>query len=414
MRDYLRHARSIQADLVAMRRDIHRHPELAFHEERTARVAADAVEAAGLQVRRGVGSGGPDGAGGGAGRGEVRPATAVVAELRNGDGPVVVLRADMDALPIREANEVEYRSTVDGAMHACGHDAHTAMLVGAGRLLADAAEAGDLQPGTVRLLFQPAEEKADAENRSGAAHLVAAGAMDGASAAFALHVGPHLPAGKVFTREGGIMAGSDTFTAHILGESSHGARPDEGVDAVVLAAHVVLAAQNGVARRISPMQRGVLTIGTIRGGAAENVIADRVSMDGTLRYFDPQVRNRLRGALKAALAVAEAMGGRVELELRDGYPPTLNDPATTRLAVDAAGDLLGADGVWEAEPMMGTEDFAILLREAPGTLLWLGAAPADRPRELHRPDMDIDEAVLPIGSALLAACAARALEGATG
>ncbi|MBW3555043.1 MAG: amidohydrolase [Gemmatimonadetes bacterium] len=391
MRDFLQHARSIHADLVGMRRAIHRHPELAFREERTAALAADAVEAAGLAVRRGAGG------------------TGVVAEVRNGDGPVVALRADMDALPIREANEVEYRSTVDDAMHACGHDAHTAMLVGAGRLLAGAVADGDLPAGTVRLLFQPAEEKADADNRSGAVHMVEAGAMDGVGAAFALHVGPHLPAGKIFTREGAIMAGSDTFTAHVTGESSHGARPEEGIDAVVLAAHVVLAAQNGVARRISPMHQGVLTIGTIRGGTAENVIADRVSMDGTLRYFDPEVRKRLRSALEAAMTVAEAMGGRAELELRDGYPPTLNDPGMARLAMDAARELLGPDGVWEAQPMMGTEDFAVLLREAPGALLWLGAAPADRPRELHRPDMDIDEDVLPIGAAVLAACAARAL-----
>ncbi len=204
------------------------------------------------------------------------------------------------------------------------------------------------------------------------------------------------------------MAGSDTFTAHVLGRAAHGARPDAGVDAIVLAAHVVLAAQNAVARRISPMQSGVLTFGTVRGGTAENVLADRVSLDGTLRYFDPEVRKRLRSALEDALSVAEAMGGGHELELRSGYPPTLNDPVTTRLAAEAARELLGDDGVWEAEPMMGTEDFALLLAEAPGALLWLGAAP-DRPRELHQPDMDIDESVLPVGAAVLAGCAMAAL-----
>jgi amidohydrolase len=391
MRDFLQHARSFHADLVALRRDIHRHPELSFNEERTAATAADRVEALGLHVRRRVGGNG------------------VVAEVRNGDGPVVALRADMDALPISETNDVEYRSTRDGVMHACGHDAHTTMLVGAARLLAAARDAGELPAGTVRLLFQPAEEAADEENRSGARHMIDDGAMDGVGAVFALHVGPHLPAGKVFTRSGPIMAGSDTFTAHILGSGSHGARPDAGVDAVVLAAHVVLAAQNGVARRISPMSTGVLTIGRVRGGSAENVIADRVRLDGTIRYFDPEVRKRLRGALRDALAVADALGGGHELDLRDGYPPTLNDPALSELAMEAARSLLGEDGVWSAEPMMGTEDFAILLGEAPGALLWLGAAPADRPRELHRPDMDLDEDVLPIGAAVLAACATAAL-----
>lgn len=392
MRDFLQQARSFHTDLVGLRRDLHRHPERSFHEERTAGVAAEAVAALGFEVRRGVGGHG------------------VVAELGAGPGPTVALRADMDALPITETNEVDYRSTVDGVMHACGHDAHTAMLVGAARLLARARDDGALPPGKIRLLFQPAEEASDAGNRSGARHMIEAGAMASVAAVFALHVGPHLPAGRLFTREGPIMAGSDTFTAHVLGSGSHGARPDAGRDAIVLAAHVVLAAQNAVARRISPMSPGVLTMGTVRGGTAENVVADRVSLDGTLRYFDPAVRTRLRESLGEALVVADALGGGHELELREGYPPTLNDPGTTRLAVAAARELLGEDGVWDAEPMMGTEDFAILLEEAPGTLLWLGAAP-DRPRELHRPDMDIDESVLPVGAAVLTACAMERLAG---
>ncbi|HSH44956.1 MAG TPA: amidohydrolase, partial [Longimicrobiales bacterium] len=357
MRDFLQHARSFHADLTEMRRDIHRHPELAFQETRTAGIAADALDTLGLHVTRGVGG------------------TGVVAELRNGAGPVVVLRADMDALPVTEINETEYVSTVPGVMHACGHDAHVTMLLGAARLLNDAADAGDLPSGTVRFLFQPAEEKADEENRSGADHLVAAGAMHGVDAAFALHVAPHLPARRIYTREGGIMAGSDTFVAWVLGDSSHGARPDEGVDALVLAAHVVLAAQHGVARRISPMKSGVLTIGSIDGGTAENIIADRVRLEGTIRYFDPQVRERLRAALEAATRVAETMGGRVEMDLLEGYPPTINDPAMTRLAREATAAVLGDDGVADVEPMMATEDFAVLLRHAPGALLWLGAAP---------------------------------------
>jgi amidohydrolase len=396
MRDFLQHARALHADLVRLRRNFHRHPELAFQETRTAGTVARELEALGLEPRTGVGG------------------TGVVAELRAGDGPVVALRADMDALPIEESNIVEYRSSVAGVMHACGHDAHTAMLIGAARLLAAAAGEAGFPTGTIRFLFQPAEEQSDAENRSGAWHLVADGAMDRVTAIFALHVGPHLPAGRLFARPGPVMAGSDTFTAHVLGASSHGARPDRGVDAIVLAAHVVLAAQNGVARRIGPMDTGVLTFGTIRGGTAENILADRVDLDGTLRYFDPAVRSRLRDALQGALAVADALGGRHELTLRDGYPPTVNDPRLTRLATDAGRELLGRDGVWAAEPMMGTEDFAILLREAPGTLLWLGAAPSDRPRELHTPDMDIDESVLSIGAAVLAECAVRALGGGEG
>jgi amidohydrolase len=386
MREFLQKARSFQADLVAMRRDIHRHPELSFREERTAGVAADAVEGLGFAVRRGVGGHG------------------VVAEIGTGEGPTVVLRADMDALPITEANDVDYRSTTDGVMHACGHDAHTTMLVGAGRLLAR-LHRDDPLPGTVRLLFQPAEEASDENDLSGASHMIDDGALDDADAAFALHVGPHLPAGKLFTREGPIMAGTDGITARVLGSAAHGARPDAGRDAVVLASHVVLAAQNGVARRISPMSSGVLTFGAIRGGTAENVIADRVELNGTIRYFDPEVRKRLRASLNEALAVADALGGAHELDYREGYPPTVNDPDMTALAMAAARDVVGDDGVWEAEPMMGAEDFAFLLQRAPGALLWLGVAPESGPRELHRPDMDIDESTLPVGAAVLAACA---------
>jgi amidohydrolase len=391
MRDFLERSRSFQADLVEIRRDLHRHPELSFRETRTAAAVARVLRDLGIEHRTGVGG------------------TGVVAEVGTGAGRVVALRADMDALPITETNDVEYRSTHDGVMHACGHDAHTAMLLGAARLVADAAARGQLPAGTVRFLFQPAEERADEGNLSGASHMVAAGAMDGVSAAFALHMAPHLPTGTVHSRAGAIMAGSDTFTAHVLGSSSHGARPDAGVDAVVLAAHTVLAAQNAVARRIGPMDAGVLTIGRVRGGTAENVLADRVSLEGTLRYFDPRVRQRLRDALEQALAVADSLGGAHELDLRDGYPPTLNDPAMAALAMEAARELVGADGVREVEPMMTAEDFSILLGKAPGALLWLGASPPGRPRELHRPDMDIDESVLPIGAAVLAACAARAL-----
>ena len=389
MRELLQHARAFESEVIELRRDLHAHPELSFREERTAARVADALGALGLGLRREVGGHG------------------VVAEIEGGDGPTVALRADMDALPIREENDVPYRSTVDGVMHACGHDAHTAMLVGAAHVLTRLRDDGAL-PGTVRLLFQPAEELSDADNLSGAAHMIRDGAMDGVSAVFALHVAPHLTAGKVFTRQGRFAAGSDTFTAHILGEAAHGARPETGVDGVVLAAHVVLAAQHAVARRIAALDSGVLTFGTIRGGTAENVLAARVSLDGTLRYFDPAVRKRLRSALENALAVADTMGGGHELELREGYPPTINDPAMTRLAWRAAEAVVGADGVWEAEPMMGTEDFSLLLREAPGAMLWLGAAP-ERPRELHHADMDIDEAVLPVGSAVLAACAREAV-----
>ncbi len=394
MTPLLERARAFEGELVELRRDLHRHPELAFRETRTAEAAASRVEALGFRVRRGVG------------------VTGVVAELgahRGGDGgPVVALRADMDALPITEADDRPYRSTVDGVMHACGHDAHVTMLVGAARLLAAAHDAGELAGGTVRLLFQPSEEASDDEGKSGAVRMIEDGAMEGVDAIYGLHIGAHLPAGRAFLRSGPYMAGTDPFRARVFGESAHAGMPERGVDAILLAAHVVLACQAGVARRISPFDEGVLHVGTIDGGRAENVLADRVDLAGTMRYYSVDVRDRLRAALRVALDVAVALGGRAELDLRPGYPPVVNDADATDLARAACADALGTGAVAEGEMMMAAEDFAFLQREAPGSFFWLGAA-LDEPREHHHPRFDIDERVLPAGAAALAACAIRHL-----
>lgn len=379
-------ARAFAGELVELRRDLHRHPELAFRETRTAAAAAEHAERLGFRVRRGVGR------------------TGVVAEL-GGGGPVVALRADMDALPIQEAGDVEYRSTVAGVMHACGHDAHVAMLVGAARLL---AEHEALPTGTVRLLFQPSEEGADEENKSGATRMVEDGAMEGVEAVFGLHIGAHLPAGTIHMRPGSFMAGTDGIRASVTGRSAHAARPEEGVDAVVLAAHFVLACQNAVARRIAPTQAGVVTLGRVQGGTAENIIAERVSIEGTLRYFEEPVRRRLHEALRAAAGVVEAMGGGADVTIRPGYPPVVNDERMNALARRAVADTLGEDRIVSWDPWMGAEDFAILQREAPGCFFWLGAA-LDPPREHHHPRFDIDESALPLGASALASCAITAL-----
>lgn len=389
----LERAQAFEAELVELRRDLHRHPELSFQEFRTAEIAAERVGAIGYQVRTGVGR------------------TGIVAELGNGTGPVVALRADMDALPITETNEVEYASTVPGVMHACGHDAHVTMLVGAAKLLADARQRGELPAGTVRLLFQPSEEASDAENKSGAARMVEDGAMDGVSAVFGAHVGAHLPAGKVYLREGPLMGGCDSFTATVRGKSSHAARPNEGVDAIVLAAHAVLACQNGVARRISPLADGVLTIGRVHGGVAENVLADQVTLNGTIRYFDETVRQTLHQALNDALGVVDALGGQSDVDCRAGYPPVINDAAMTGIASAGIAEALGPAVVTQAEPMLGAEDFSLLAREAPGAFFWIGAA-LDPPREHHHPRFDIQEGALSLGASALAASALEALRQA--
>ena len=387
MTSLLESARGLQSELVELRRDFHRHPELSFREERTARAIADRLRSLGLEPRTGVGR------------------TGVVAEIGSG-GPVVALRADMDALPIQEAGDADYRSTVPGVMHACGHDAHMTMLLGAARMLRDALPAGR---GTVRLLFQPSEEASDDENKSGATRMIEDGALDEAAAIFGLHVAAHLEAGRVFLRPGPLMAGSDIIQVTVEGESAHAGRPNEGIDAILLAAQAITACQANLARRLSPFETGVLSIGTIQGGSAENILADRVTMSGTIRYFTDDGRARLHAILRSAFALCEAQGGRARVDIVPNYPPVVNDERMTALARAAVEDALGADAVRTPEPFMWAEDFSILLRRTPGAFFMLGAA-LDPPREHHHPRFDIDERVLPIGAAALAACALRALD----
>lgn len=388
---HLQRAQDLAQELSDLRRDFHRHPELAFMEHRTGGVVADFLGDLGFRVRREVGI------------------TGVVGELENGKGPVVALRADMDALPIQERGDHDYRSTVPGVMHACGHDAHMAGLLGAARLLAEDMNAGRLPEGTLRLLFQPSEERADEEGKSGATRMIEDGAMREVVAIAGLHVGAHLPAGKIFLKDGTMMAGGDDFRIRVLGRSAHAALPHEGVDALVLTAQGILGAQQAVSRRISPMDHGVLTFGTVRGGVASNVLPEEVELRGTLRYFTEEVRNRLHRSLRDAFTALEAQGGKVTVDVRPGYPPLVNHLGVTEIARAVAQSVGGEENVWPAEPMMGAEDFALLAREAPGTFIWLGAALPD-PREHHHPRFDIDESVLPTAAALLAGMGASLLE----
>lgn len=392
--DLLEDALALAPEMVAVRRDLHRHPELSFHEVRTAGIVAGTLRSLGLVVRTGVGR------------------TGVVADIENGPGPTVALRADMDALPIHEDSDQEYRSTVPGVMHACGHDAHTAGLLGAARLLVQDRDGGRMPPGRIRLLFQPSEEGMDAEGKSGAMRMLDDGAMEGVDAVIGLHVWAHLPAGILYFREGPLLAGSDEILVDVHGKSSHAARPNEGIDAVVLAAQGVMAAQTVVSRGLSPLENGVLTLGTIRGGVAPNVLADRVHLHGTLRYFREEVRQRLQEGVKGAFQVARSMGGDATVTVRRGYPPVVNDPHITTLVREAAVELVGADRVQEAELTMGAEDFAFLGRAAPGTFFLVGAGLPER-REHHHPRFDIDESVLPLGAAALVAGARKLLRTLT-
>jgi amidohydrolase len=390
----LERARELSAVLVETRRDIHRHPELSFQEHRTAQKAAERLAELGIKVRTGVGNSG------------------VVGDLGN-QGPRIALRADMDALPIQEANKVSYASQIAGVMHACGHDVHVACLLGAAQLLAEEASAGRL-PGQVRFLFQPAEESQDAEGLSGAMRMVNEGVMDGVDAVAGLHVWADLPVGTISLREGPATAYPDKFKLVIKGQEAHGAFPHEGFDAITLSAQVINALQTVVSRRLDPTRGKVLTVGTIEGGTKDNIMAGQVTMTGTIRSFEPETREALFAEMERACGVARALGGDFDLTIYPGYNPVVNDPDLTALVRNTGADLLGAENVCEAPLEMGGEDFCYFAEKAPGCFFMIGGAtPGEAKRRHHHPLFDVDERCLPLGAGLLAEVAIRFLKEAS-
>jgi amidohydrolase len=386
----LERARQIQDQLVAWRRDIHAHPELGFQETRTARLVAGVLESLGYRVRIGVAR------------------TGVVGERGTGH-PVVAIRADMDALPIQEENDVPYASQVPGVMHACGHDAHTAIGLGVATLLADATF-----PGTVRFLFQPSEEKSDDEGFSGAQRMVQDGALEGVDAVLALHVHAGSPVGQITLDPGASSAGVDTFSATITGQGAHGAYPHQGLDPIYLAAHVLLALHGIVSRRLDPFDAAVITVGSIHAGYASNVIPEEVEIVGTIRYQDPAVQQVLHQEIERAVAVARTLGGDYELTISEGSPPVRNDPKLVELLQEVAADLLGTDGAQPKEKGMGAEDFAVFTSMVPGAMFRLGCRIEGDERRGHNPRFDVDERCLPIGVAVLAEAALRLLRQEAG
>lgn len=390
----LHRAKKLNDSLVALRREVHRHPELGFQEERTARLVADRLAELGIAVRTGVAT------------------TGVVGDLVPGPeaDPCIALRADMDALPIQEESDVAYASQVPGVMHACGHDVHVACLLGAAQLLAEEAAAGRL-PGRVRFLFQPAEEGQDEEGLSGAMRMVNEGAMDGVDAVAGLHVWADTPAGAIGVREGTMTAHPDKFKLVVKGREGHGAFPQRGIDAIVLSAQVINALQTVISRRLDPTRGKVISIGTIQGGTKENILAGAVTMTGTIRTFDEETRERLLDEMKRACGVARALGGDFELTIVPGYIPVVNDRAMVNLVRQAGVDLLGSENVQELPMEMGGEDFSYFSREAPGCFFWLGGGFPGEPKRIHHhPRFDVDESCLPVGAALLAEVAVRYLQ----
>jgi amidohydrolase len=374
-------------ELITHRRHLHSYPELSFKEDETARYIAGQLDAIGVdKVKRGVGG------------------TGVVAEIRGQRrGRSVLVRADMDGLPLTETADVPFRSTRAGVMHACGHDVHMAIGLGLARWLAERRQE---LPGMVRFAFQPAEEQA-----GGAKPMIDEGALDGIDRVVGLHVWSQLPTGQVAVPPGVVMASADMFTLTIRGRGGHGALPHLTVDAVVIAAEVVIALQTLVSRETSPIAPVVITLGSVHGGTAANIVAGEVVIQGTLRTFDAKLRQHLLARIaQLTEGIAGAMRGSSEFRHDSGTPPVVNDPAMAKLVSDAAASVVGEEAVVPSDPLMVAEDFAYFLEARPGCFFVLGGAPDGPPVVHHTPEFRIDERCLPIGLQVMTAAVLRLLQ----
>lgn len=376
-----------RAGLIATRRDLHAHPELGFDEHRTGGIVAERLRALGYEVTTGVGK------------------TGVVG-LRGAGGRCVMLRADMDALPVDELNEAPYRSTHAGRMHACGHDGHVAIGLEVARRLA-----GIALPGTLKFVFQPAEEISD-----GAQAMIKEGVLEAphVDAAFGLHLWNDLPAGTIGIMAGPMMASVDEFEIAILGRGGHAAAPHQTIDPVLIAAHVVTGLQSLVSRRRNPFEEGVVSVTQVNAGHAFNVIPGRADLRGTVRTFGGRFFEEAPALVEdTARGIAAAYGATAEVRFRRMTGPTVNDPAMAELMRGVAVDLVGAKHVKDGVRTMGGEDMSYYLRQVPGCFAFVGSAvPGKSASPHHSPTFDIDEAALPIGAELLARTAVRYLEGA--
>lgn len=381
-------AEALEEHLVSLRREFHRHPEISGEEAETAeRIAAELQAIGGYEIRRNVGGHG------------------ILATMDSGKpGKTVALRADMDALQISEETGLPYHSENAGVMHACGHDTHMTMLLGAARLLAQSR--GELR-GKVRLIFQPSEE---ASPRGGSRAMIQAGALDGVDAVFGLHIWPGLPSGVFGVKAGPLMAASDHFSVVLHGKSSHAATPEAGIDAIAAGAQFVSALQTIVSRNKDPLQPAVITVGRFHAGTRYNIIAGTCEMEGTCRTFDPEVRDLAERRLQEVLdGVCKLSGCTGELHYDRGYMAVLNDPKMADYVHSTASSLFGGQyAVTVKKPSMCAEDFAFYLAERPGAFAWLGTAEAGAAvYPLHNCRFAADENVLWRGAALLAELALR-------
>ena len=374
-------AETLAPRLIEIRRHLHSHPELSGQEYQTAAYVAGVLSSYGLQVQELVGK------------------TGLVAELRGteADKRLLAIRADLDGLPIQERTELEYASHQPGIMHACGHDVHTTVGLGTAMIL---SQLGDRLPGKIRFLFQPAEETAQ-----GAGWMIRDGVMDDVDAILGVHVFPTIPGGSVGIRYGALTAAADDLELIIHGESGHGARPHEAIDAIWIAAQVVTTLQQAIGRTQNPLRPVVLSIGQIQGGRAPNVIADQVRLLGTVRSLHPETSAALPNWIETIVRnLCQTYGATYELNYRRGVPAVMNDTPLTQLVESAAQEAWGSDRVQIlSEPSLGAEDFSLYLNHAPGTMFRLGVGMPDRPNyPLHHPLFQVDESAIVTGIVTMA------------
>ena len=363
--------------IISTRRDIHQHPELAFDEHRTSKLVAGRLKSMGIDVQTGVGK------------------TGVVGTLKGNEGQTIALRADMDALPIQETSDISYKSKNDGIMHACGHDGHTAMLLGTAEALSKQTTKLN---GTVKFFFQPAEE-----GQGGAQYMIEDGALDGVDSAYGIHLWNYQKYGTVGVKPGPIMAAADIFEITIHGKGGHGAAPQGTQDAIIIAAHLIQTLQTIVSRNTNPIESTVVTVGQINGGYNFNIIADTVTLKGTTRAYREENRQLIKDRMVEIVSGTEkTFGAKIDLNYEDGYPPTINDQAAADNLLSASKKIVG-DGAGHPYLTMGAEDFSYFLEKVPGCYFLIGSAPKDRePLSVphHCSHFDIDERALLVGSSV--------------
>jgi len=369
--------KDIEKNIIDWRRDFHQYPELGFDEHRTSKIIGEALKEMGLAPKMNVGK------------------TGVTADLSFGKGPTIALRADMDALPMQEASGLDFSSKHDGVMHACGHDGHMAMLLGTAKVL---TQNGDRFNGTVRFIFQPAEEGA-----GGARYMIEDGCLDGVDEIYGIHVWNYQPVGEVGITDGPVLAAADMFEINIKGIGGHGAAPQGTVDAVVVSSHLVQALQTIVSRNTNPLESTVVTIGTISGGHNFNIIADEVTLSGTARAYTEENRNLIKTRMAEIIdGVAKTFGAEISFDYEDGYPPTINHTDPVNKVLKAAERVVG-EKAGMPYLSMGGEDFSYYLQKIPGCFFFVGSAPNDQKlfeTPHHCSHFTMDERALLVGPSI--------------